>query len=507
MLTETKFQNIYSQIIALAERNYQQGSYENTLKKIEVLSKIAYSYNFFYTDRKLENILQNISNEILPTINQPTIQKGKFVFYDSFGMSNRGLVHQYICALISWDVEFLYICGSYGKHKSSVLIKEIEQYTKAEVFIVGKYLSRIEKISQINDKLLSYQPEKAFLYLTPWDTSAITAFCAHPHINRYQINLTDHAFWLGTSCMDYSIEFRDYGCTLSSQKRDILKEKLLMQPYYPIVLPTKYKGLPAEITSDKVVLFSGGAYYKVYGGDNLYFSILKRILDENPNAVIVFAGFGDEAPFRAFIEENKLEKRLFLLGFRGDINELFAHTDIYLGTFPLCGGLMSQYAAINSKPILAYTTPGSACNYVEGIVYHGNKQSALLTHTALDSFFAEAKKLIDNKEYREAVGRSIFDGVITPEQFNKELYHLVTTHSNIRTIGTETIDYNNHSQIYLEIENKYFHTLEKLLFYKIKIYSIRLFPCLAIKYIPLLYFKSWKRKLVDVVRKRFKKLF
>lgn len=195
------------------------------------------------------------------------------------------------------------------------------------------------------------------------------------------------------------------------------------------------------------------------------------------------------------------------MGFRGDINELFAHTDIYLGTFPLCGGLMSQYAAINSKPILAYTTPGSACNYVEGIVYHGNKQSALLTHTALDSFFAEAKKLIDNKEYREAVGRSIFDGVITPEQFNKELYHLVTTHSNIRTIGTETIDYNNHSQIYLEIENKYFHTLEKLLFYKIKIYSIRLFPCLAIKYIPLLYFKSWKRKLVDVVRKRFKKLF
>lgn len=495
MLTEAKFNHIYSQIVSLVERNYQQGSFENALKKIEVLSKIAYSYNFFYTDKQVESILQQISKQIFPTFSNPPIKQGRFVFYDSFGMSNRGLVHQYIRALISWDVEFLYICGSYGKHRSSVLIEEIEQYSKAEVFIVGKHQSRVEKMKQISDKLLSYQPEKAFLYLTPWDTSAITAFCAHPYIDRYQINLTDHAFWLGTCCMDYSIEFRNYGCTLSMQKRGFTKDQLLLQPYYPIVLPTKYKGLPAEITPDKVTLFSGGAYYKIYGGNNLYFSILKRILDENPNAVIVFAGFGDETPFRKFINENGLEHRIFLLGFRGDINELFVNTDIYLGTFPLSGGLMSQYAAINSKPILAYTTVGSACNYVEGIVYHGQEQSSKLTYTDLDSFFAEAKKLIDDKEYRLAMGASIYDGVITPQQFSKELYQLVTTHKNIRTITEEVIDYDNHSQIYLEIENKYFHTLEKLLFYKIKFYSVRLFPCLAIKYIPLLYFRSWKRKL------------
>lgn len=57
--------------------------------------------------------------------------------------------------------------------------------------------------------------------MAPWAMEAITAFHAFPNVRKYLINLTDHAFWLGTSCTDYLVEFRNYGINVSRSKRGL----------------------------------------------------------------------------------------------------------------------------------------------------------------------------------------------------------------------------------------------------------------------------------------------
>lgn len=66
-------------------------------------------------------------------------------------------------------------------------------------------------------------------------------------MKRYQINLTDHAFWLGAHAFDYVLEFRDFGANVSRQYHHIAPHKILKQPYYPYIDRTlSFQGFPFE---------------------------------------------------------------------------------------------------------------------------------------------------------------------------------------------------------------------------------------------------------------------
>lgn len=504
MLTIDKVQYVYNKLKKLSNKNLEKGNIEKALKYIKTSARVAYVFNIFFKDDEIEDKLKKISDCLLTNqINFMPIS-GRFVFYDSFGFSNRGLVHQYLRALISWEVEFLYICGSNNKNNAGVILNEIIKYDKADVFFIDSSISKTEQIKTAHRKISEYKPEKAFLYFTPSDVNAIVTFFALPMVERFLINLTDHAFWLGLSCIDYSIEFRNFGCTVSQQKREIPEEKLLLQPFYPIVIPRGYAGLPKVITPEKIIIFSGGGYYKVYGDNNKFFYILKRLLDENSKVVILFAGSGDGRFFKKFINKNGYEKRLFLLGFRRDINEVFANCDIYLGTYPFAGGLMSQYAAINGKPILAYAPLGRTDIKVEEFIFQNdNESNVTVTHHDLELFFIEAKKLIDNKEYRDKIGQSLKNGLISKEQFDSELYNLVISHKNIRKIDTVPVNYKKHTELYLEIENKYQDSFEVTLLSSLKFSSILLFPSILLKFLPKAVFRI---QIIRMILNKLKKI-
>ena len=68
---------------------------------------------------------------------------------------------------------------------------------------------------------------------------------------------------------------------------------------------------------------------------------MKHVLHDNPKAVLLFAtknGLRTQQEFLArFVQENHLEEQFYFIGFRPDINEVFAHADIFLGTCPVCG--------------------------------------------------------------------------------------------------------------------------------------------------------------------------
>ena len=109
-------------------------------------------------------------------------------------------------------------------------------------------------------------------------------------IDRYIINLADQTFWLGAKAIDYVLEFRQFGVSVSQQRRGIKPEQQLLVPFYPIVDENPFQCFPKECTEEgKVLIFSGGDIYKVLDEKRMYWHLVKRLLDTFPEVVFLFA--------------------------------------------------------------------------------------------------------------------------------------------------------------------------------------------------------------------------
>lgn len=461
---------VYNQLKRQAHKSFRKGDYEEALTIAQAAAATAFQFNWIYADEELESMLQSISNKLILSRTYVPIPN-RVVFYDFLAFDNCVLSEQYLTALLSYDVEILFIFENYNAERSTNIQKLLTS-PRVTVYKLPQKISNLEKLKALTELITSFCPEKAFLQMHPSSTVAVTLWNAFSQTTRYLINHSDHAFWLGTRCTDYCLEFRDYGATISLEKRGLKKNQILLQPYYPITTCKPFIGFPKEATQDKVIIYTGATYYKMYGEKGIFFTMMKRILDENPKVVILLSGSGDDKPIKKFIKKNSYQKRLFILGLRNDVNYVFQHCDIYLGTYPVTGGLMTQFAAINGKPILAYTDKSIANNYIEGLLYRKKGQ---LTHTNLDDFYAEAKKLINDREYRVGKGNELRDAIIKPEEFNELLRKLITEHKNYQDVNMDMeINYEKIPRIFLEIENRYLGGYRYFLwaFLRFKIISI-----------------------------------
>lgn len=468
---------MFNKVKKLAQKELDRNNYSKSINYIETAAELGYMFNWIYTDTDLENNVQVLSDKILGGIQKTfTPIKGRVVFYDVFALDNRGLTQQYLRALISWEVEILFVFEGNDLAHSKNIIEEIKAYSKGEFFSIDSNLSKPERIKALYEKIADFKPAKAFLHLYPSSVVAVVVWNSLKEVTRYQVNLTDHAFWLGVSCIDYSLEFRDYGCTVSYENRNLSKEQLLIQPYYPILDCKPFIGFPSEIPNDAIKIFTGGSYYKMYGKSDMFFTLLKTLIDLNSKVVILLAGNGDNAPILKFIKDNKFQNRLLLLGSRPDITHVFENSDIYLSTYPVTGGLMGQYAAAVGIPLLSYSSDDIPCNFSEGFLNWNANSDFKITHKNIDSFKGEALRLIENKSYRIAAGLNINKHLITEKEFSIHLKQLVSTNKMEKSFELEKIDYDVFSNLYLEMENKYLNQFNFFIVNRFRIKSVFLFP-------------------------------
>lgn len=433
--------------------------HSKALRLIACAASQAYHLNFRYADDALEGILEKISAELLgQSIELP--KENKFLLYDDFGYDNRGLTQQYLHALDMMGVQYLYLVDSQDFNANGSIAAQVNRNPKAQIIQVPRGLGEIERLEFLFFAVKEYGPQKAFLHLAPWSTVAVTLWNAFPKVERYLIDLTDHAFWLGKSCSDFFIGFREYGYSLSVRERGISKEKLLNLPYYPIVSGKPFLGFPEEVKG-RPVIFSGGAYYKVYGENDAYFKIILRVVTENPNVVILFAGSGNSKPFAKFIAKNGLQRNVFLIGSRADINEVFRNCDIYMNSYPLIGGLMSQYAVLNRKPLIGYSTPDLPSNFSEGLFSASLHYKT--TYTDIDEFHAELNKLIDSEERRKYTSNYAPDVLPTPDSFALDFKRILEERSPA-PFTDHDVNVSRSSDIYFSIENKYLHKYHAIKF-------------------------------------------
>jgi hypothetical protein len=412
----------YEIIKKMAFQEFEKGNIEKSLEYIDHSTTLAQQFNWIYADEELENLLKKISDSIF--INkivdyQPI--KNRVVVYDDFCLSFV-LVLQYINALLKNNFEVLYITGR--KISDSTKYTNIIEYLNntfpnLKIEIIPQSKDRIKRVKQIQEKILAYQPSKLFLHIFANSICIPVLYNLPVGITKYIINLADQTFWLGSKAIDYSFEFRTFGATVSFEKRGLLKSQLLYLPFYPFLDSISFQGFP-DFPKNKIIVFSGGDFYKTVDPNFTYWKLIKSLLLSNPDVIFLFATkveTGNVQNFiESFIKKNNFEDQFKYIGFRKDINEVFKRCDIYIGTCPVSGSLMSQLAAFHSKPILQFYLPETYDEETESAICHNCYTQ--ISFTDKNKFLAEASHLIKDANYRLIRGKEINKCLITEEQFN-----------------------------------------------------------------------------------------
>ncbi|MCI8377736.1 MAG: hypothetical protein HFH72_04355 [Lachnospiraceae bacterium] len=338
-----RFKKIYRTCKRTAFAYLQAKNYEGALSIVSVAANFMYNVNLVYVDKELEQIIYESACQYI-SFDQSGMQLNEEVvaFYDEFGLDNRGLALIYLEAFLSKGYHVMYITRAGkeipriqkllgGDGRSSVYYIERASYKEETGFVL---------------QIIKDSGAKAFfVYDLP---SGITgSLAAHAlkgsGVASFKINLTDHAFWLGAEATDFFIEFRDYGANISSQYRNISRKKLLKLPYYPQVNEEmEFQGFPFKINENTKVVFSGGALYKTYSVDGLYYYMVEEILKRYDEVIFWYAGKGNTTEFDNLIE--KYPDRIFRTDERKDLFQILRHCYFYLSTYPITGGLMGQYA-------------------------------------------------------------------------------------------------------------------------------------------------------------------
>ncbi|MBQ9670119.1 MAG: hypothetical protein IJV23_03775 [Prevotella sp.] len=450
MITEKNVNSIYQKLLDQASKEFECSNYNVALRNVENAARWAYNFNVFYTDSRAELLLKSISRRCLEK-KQAIIEKERFVVLDTEGLDNRGLTQQYLRALEANHFEYLFITLRSDISPLKDTIAEIENSTYGHVITFeGKKLTLMEKAERIRNMIIQFHAGKVLLHLMPWDVSSLIAIYSIEGVESYNINLTDHAFWLGASFINFNIEFRPYGKTVSLQKRRLSLEQLLEYPFYPIKpLKNNFEGFP-EIPHDSIVIFTGGAPYKMTDADNTFFlKIIDGILGLSPKVVVLVAGFSrNDVSFQNNIKEMKHKDRVYNIGIRKDINEVYKHSDIYLQTYPSYGGLMTQYAIMNRKPVLNFVKKGEIISF-EGMVNHFGKGTKCFEN--YDEFISYGKRLIEDKEYRVSEGEKGYNLMMNEERFNKMFVEVIFNHKNNFSWPTIDIDYESVSNSYISL--------------------------------------------------------
>lgn len=485
--------DIYERLKLKALNFYRKKSYQQSLNYITYSAKWAYHLNFRYVDEELECLIKKIADCCLSKIKVNSNKMERFVLLETHGMDNRGLTQQYIRAFMAMGVEFLYVSVDCKRSRCSDIIRELKAYGKVKIILYeNSTIDNIEKAKNILSEIELYQPSKVFLHLMPWDVVSLMVTHSVHGVIKYNINLTDHAFWLGSTFIDFNFEFRSYGKTVSLEKRLLNEEQLLYLPFYPILSKDKvcFQGFPSQ-TENKTIIFTGGAFYKMFGNNDIFFNIIDSLLELSDKAMVLIAGGGDMYMMNEKLSKLKNKERVLLIGNRKDINEVFKTCDIYLDTYPIRGGLMEQYASLHEKAILAFSDFQNLGDSQENMLdSFGN---GVCGYNDWNLFIEYAKKLLSDIQFRNIEGKKNLYLVPSEDDFNHLFQHLVTTHTNVYKWNKIAVNYVRIRDLYLEVENVHTHTATKELMKKLRINVFRFFPQYAIHFlnqlIKVLYYK------------------
>lgn len=384
---------------------------------IKVSARILYDYNQRYTDTKLENQITEIAAHYkVKYKNELTFEKQDnniILFYDGFGFDVRGVARYHLNALVKNNYQVLYVtrkkCEDGLANLHAITEGKQVEWIYLDMESGKDYSHWIEDLLHV---FIKYKPKAASFYTTPWDVAGAVAFAAYEGKgNRYLIDLTDHAFWLGVNSNDYFCGSREMSASNQFFKRGIPKEKLIKLGvnFDDVESDDDHSGLPFAVEESKYI-FSGGSLYKTLGDPNNYFyKIIDHILSEHKEVKFLYAGRGDDSEMKKLI--NRYPSRVYLIPERKDFYYLIQHCILYLNTYPMFGGMMMKYAALAGKiPITLKHSSDS-----DGLLI--NQEASRIEYEDYQSLIDDVDQLLNDEEYLRSREKLLIGTVMTEERF------------------------------------------------------------------------------------------
>ncbi len=425
---------IIQKLQRIAHNAIQNKDYEKALTAVAAGGNILYAHNQTYTDDTFEQQLLTIEASALKGVSKHFETDPKTVlFYDGFGLDTRGLALIFLKALTRIGYRVIYVTTEQAIDKQPNIRKAVEGYPVVWNYIDTKK-SYLHWAAQICDAFVQYTPQHAFFYTSPNDVSAAVAF-AHfsGTVTRYQIDLTDHAFWLGIHAFDYCVALRDVGAKIAFHYRNVPKEKIVMLPYYPTIdFNAEFQGFPFDAT-DRKVIFSGGALYKTLGDkNNTYYKIAGALLEKHPDVIFLYAGFGDDIQLKQLAQY--FPERVYHIAERKDLYQVMKNSDIYLNTYPMFGGLMMHYAAAAGKLPLTLKHGHDA----DGLLF--NQASIGIEYDTMEDLLDDADRLLTDPAYLKEREARLDGCVITERRFETNLQRLLCSGETEFSFSLDKID-------------------------------------------------------------------
>lgn len=441
----------------LAQHYTNIGKSEKALKCISVSANWLYNYNIMYVSEKLETLLKINAKKI--KVKPWEINSKRITFFDSFSIDNRGLSLIYIRGLNALGYAIQYITYKKNTNQMTRIIKELNRKDENNIVYIER--ENFEDIQHIMEGIKEYKSGKFLMHITPWDTTALMiSYALEDIVERFMINITDHAFGLGAKAIDYNIEFRDYGYNISNKERKIPKKKLIKLPYYPAKTEAEFQGFPFD-ASGKKVIFSGGSLYKT-SGSSIFWDTIKYILDNYEDAIFLYAGKGSTLEMDKFIKHNHYEERFYFVTERLDLDEIMKRCYFYLSTYPICGGLMAQYAISNGKIPVTYTDGANLCDEVDSFLINTNGKK--LSYYDWDTMISEIDKMMMDENYLLCKAEQWKTFLPTENEFNEQLEEALVKHCTKYNVLDLSIDVEAFEEVYFKSqENNYFNLIKPVI--------------------------------------------
>ena len=414
-----KVEKRVSKLTAIARIQLQRGKLEQALNTVATCALTLYSANQCYQSDELEDILSQVAEKLPSPGTVVPAEDNRVLFYDGFGLGSRGLMTIYLRALCRLKKVTLVTRWEWAPGLKAAF--SLVEASGGQVCLLENK-KKTEDIEKLQDIIGSCGARHVFMYANADDVVVTTAFLSAPKDRvRYQINLTDHAFWLGSRCADKYIEFRDYGGAISATYRGIPKEKLVKLPFYPRLDQYQaFAGYPEAFDPEKQQLvFSGGALYKTQSADNAYYRLVGEMLRRHPQLVFWYAGSGDSSRLEVLSKE--FPGRVWHTPERQDLFGVLEHCLFYVSTYPICGGLMFQYAAAAGKVPVTLRHDGISDGFLL------NQKQLGIEFDTVEQTLQEIDQLVQQPDYRREKEEKLSRAVLTPDAFTQRLQLLLET--------------------------------------------------------------------------------
>lgn len=420
MKNEEKIRNIdivIEKLRTIISDKIKNKDYIEALAVIAASASLQHDTNQRYVDNFLEKCIIKLSKIVVKVPECYNAENNTVLFYDGFGLDLRGLAITYTRAIAKGGFKLIYVIPKGSKNKIPHIIKELEGYNVVIEQLNTK--SYMNGINDLNNIFKFYCPKTAFFYTTPEDVIGALVFAAYEgKVNRIQIDLTDHAFWIGKDSVDYTVECREMGASIAVHERGFDVNQIKRLDILTYVNKDKNEEpLPFDINKERYI-FSGGSLYKTLGDKELlFYKTIRHILANYPDILFLYAGFGDSSEIRRLSKE--YPGRVFLVPERTDFFHIIEHCVFYLNTYPMFGGMMMRYAALAGKLPMTLKHEHDS----DGLLV--NQSQLGIEYDSYELFVTEIEKVLSNEEYRSEKEKKLVGSVLTEEVFNKNVKMLI----------------------------------------------------------------------------------